>query len=267
MGAVATLTFNRKLRYNQLSDDMMDAMLDALVELHNSVGKVRVVVVRASAPGLPLCAGMDVEEAKDDGKQDLEDLTKSSRNSAYIYYLWSTLPQYVIGMVTGPCMGSGIALCCTMDLAICLNKPFVFFDFAETRMGMICVSWIHVVAKIGAQKARMAICQGMKATPMEAKELGILHHLCNEKDEMEGILKQVIENCNTTAPGAVAHAKHYLADLSGNAPTLEKLHWTADQMTTRIQSEEKCHAGECFANNQEKPSWEKEKLQVPKPLH
>eukprot|EP00746_Dinoflagellata_sp_MGD_P063232 gnl/MRDRNA2_/MRDRNA2_26586_c0_seq1.p1 gnl/MRDRNA2_/MRDRNA2_26586_c0~~gnl/MRDRNA2_/MRDRNA2_26586_c0_seq1.p1 ORF type:complete len:331 (-),score=86.67 gnl/MRDRNA2_/MRDRNA2_26586_c0_seq1:89-1081(-) len=265
-GGVATVVMNRKERYNMLSDDMMDAFLDLLVELHNSVGKVRVVVVRTSAAGLPFCAGMDVEEAKDSGMQDAEDILKGSRMSAYIYYLWSTLPQYVIGMITGSCMGAGIGLCCAMDLAICLNKPFVSFNFAETKQGMICVSWVHVVAKIGAAKARMVIGQAMQVTPTEAKEMGIIHHLFNEKDDMEKKLKQVIENCNAAAPGAVAHSKHYIADLSGNAPTLEILHWTAEQMASRISSEEKGHAGECFAKK-EKPSWEQQKLVVAKPMH
>lgn len=262
-GGVATVTINRKERYNQLSQDMMEAMLDLLVELHNSGGTVRVVVVRAAAPGLPLCAGMDVEESANDADASEEDLRKASRISAYMFYLWSTLPQYVIGMVTGSCMGSGVGFCCTFDYAICLDKPSVQFKFAEATFGMICVSWVHLVAKIGAAKARACIGQGMTATPKDAMEFGIVHNLCAEKDDMEKKLKEVLAACTTTAPGAVATAKHYLMDLSGNAPSIELLNWTVEQMNARITSEEKVHAGKSFAKK-EKPDWMKQKLEVPK---
>jgi len=99
---------------NKLDRATVHGLLDAALELHKSVGKVRLLCIYAE--GGSFCSGLGDDEPP--GDEQLQQM---------LFLFWM-LPMYVMGFVEGKVSGQGLAFCSTFDAVIA--KSSAKFDFA-----------------------------------------------------------------------------------------------------------------------------------------
>jgi enoyl-CoA hydratase/carnithine racemase len=128
---VRTLTLNRPAQFNPLSEEMLDALIDALAECRDNPN-VRVVVL--SANGKAFCAGHDLRQMR---THHAEDYYQSlfSRCSELMRGLVQ-LPVPVIARVQGLATAAGCQLVATCDLAVSAQSSR--FAVSGVNLGLFC---------------------------------------------------------------------------------------------------------------------------------
>lgn len=217
---VGTLTLDHDEKRNALSRELIAAILEAFEDFERR--RARVVILRANPGARVFCAGHDVRELPNPGRdplsyQDpLEQVIRAIRAS----------PAPVIGMIEGGVWGGGceVALCC--DLLI--GAPSATFAITPAKLGVpYNVSGVlRVMSAVGAMLAREMF---FTARPLEAEralQVGILNHLV-PADELEPYTRELAATIARNSPLAVATIKEQLRMLSNAAPlhpeTFERL--------------------------------------------
>jgi len=128
---VCTLTLNRPHHYNALSEDLIEALQQALDDIAADDG-VRVVVLGGAGRGF--CAGHDLKEMIPHTDQEyFEDLfARCNRMMLSII----ELPQPVIAKVHGLATANGCQLVSVCDLAVAADDAQ--FALCGIRLGLFC---------------------------------------------------------------------------------------------------------------------------------
>jgi len=199
---------------NALSKATVEGLLDALIELHKSVGKVRLVCVRAE--GSAFCSGLE------------QSLPAADEQLQQMLFLFWMLPMYVLGFVEGKVSGHGIALCSTFD-AVAATMPVVFdFEGLTPDLGGEFVS-----ARIGAASLKELVGNGAKKTAGEAKELGIVSKACSGRPQMTEHLEYVCDRLSQCAPNAVADSKAALQTVGSTTVDMSILKFMSTHIAKR----------------------------------
>src|SRR5256885_13828459 len=106
---VAVLTMNRPDRLNALSDEMLDALLEALPRLADD-GNVGCVVLTGAGRGF--CAGGDVKamaEGREMSGDTLEERAQGLRSKMETSRWLPEMPKPTIAMVRGPPAGARLS--------------------------------------------------------------------------------------------------------------------------------------------------------------
>jgi len=205
---------------NALDKNTVTALLDALVELHGSVGKVRLVCVHAS--GDVFCSGLDKSLSSDD-----EQLHR-------MLFLFWMLPMYVVGVVKGEVSGLGHALCCTFDMLVA-EESRALFDFSGLQLEC---GGEYVVPRVGTSKIEQLINMREKQSASQAEELSIVHHVYSTKVELDEFLENLCRKISNTAPNAVAESKVYQQTVGSSTIDIGVLGFMCRHITKRMSDPE-----------------------------
>ncbi len=126
-GAIGIVLLNRPAALNALSDELMDALVQALEELDADEG-VRCVVLGGSERAF--AAGADIGELARSTPVDLYYQRRVERWDA-IRSLWTPL----VAAVSGFCLGGGCELAMSCDLIVASETAV--FGQPETGLGII----------------------------------------------------------------------------------------------------------------------------------
>lgn len=131
VAGICTLTLNRPHQYNALSEDLIEALQQALDAIAADQS-VRVVVITGAGRGF--CAGHDLKEMHAQSEQRyFEDLfARCNRMMLGIV----TLPQPVIAKVHGLATANGCQLVSICDLAVAADTAQ--FALCGVKLGLFC---------------------------------------------------------------------------------------------------------------------------------
>ena len=211
---VADVRFNRPEKYNALSFDMIDAMVNAINRLDKEPG-VRVVVI--SGEGKSFCAGLDVENfaALQSGENKFPNLTDRYQNRIsniyqHIAYGWKELPVPVIAAIHGVALGGGFQIAMGADIRF--SRPDAKFSLMEMRWGLIpdmsVTQTIRDVVSIDV--AKELIFTGKVIQGEEAARLKLVTHVCEKPYEEAMALALEIASKN---PDAIRAAKKLINEV------------------------------------------------------
>lgn len=211
---VADVRFNRPEKYNALSFDMIDAMVNAINRLDKEPG-VRVVVI--SGEGKSFCAGLDVENfaALQSGENKFPNLTDRYQNRIsniyqHIGYGWKELPVPVIAAIHGVALGGGFQIAMGADIRF--SRPDAKFSLMEMRWGLIpdmsVTQTIRDVVSIDV--AKELIFTGKVIQGEEAARLKLVTHVCEKPYEEAMALALEIASKN---PDAIRAAKKLINEV------------------------------------------------------
>jgi enoyl-CoA hydratase/carnithine racemase len=211
---VADVRFNRPEKYNALSFDMIDAMVNAINRLDKEPG-VRVVVI--SGEGKSFCAGLDVENfaALQSGENKFPNLTDRYQNRIsniyqHIGYGWKELSVPVIAAIHGVALGGGFQIAMGADIRF--SRPDAKFSLMEMRWGLIpdmsVTQTIRDVVSIDV--AKELIFTGKVIQGEEAARLKLVTHVCEKPYEEAMALALEIASKN---PDAIRAAKKLINEV------------------------------------------------------
>lgn len=206
-GQRAELTLNRPARRNALTFEMVREIGDA-VERIGSEAELRVLVIRGA--GGNFCAGGDIgamaemPAAPADGAPD--PLVAAYRHLGDVLVALNALPQAVVAVVEGLCVGGGLGMACCADVVIARRDAKL--GMPEPRAGFIPSQIIpFVVRRIGEARARRLAVTGSVLDGTAAVEAGIAHYVGRDEGEIASHLESVLTEIGRCEPQAVAAVK------------------------------------------------------------
>jgi enoyl-CoA hydratase len=215
-GSVLTLTLDRPDRLNALSEDLADALAEAL-ERAASDDAVRVVVLRGA--GRAFCAGADISPDDEAAPLDVRALDRANRIVRAIV----RLDKPVVAAVQGPAAGVGCSIALAADLCVASESASFLLAFARIGLMPDGGSTASVAASVGRARAMRMALLGEPLTGREAYDAGLLSHLAGD-EAWEIVLGEVVARLAAGAPLAQAATKRALnaATFAGLDDALER---------------------------------------------
>lgn len=173
--AVATLTLNRPLQFNALSEEMLKALNGELSRLaHDST--VRCVVI--AAEGRAFCAGHDLKQMR------------TTRDKAYYQQLFSLcgevmqriveLPLPVIARVQGVATAAGCQLVASCDMAVAARSAR--FAVSGINVGLFCSTPAVALSRaIDRKRAMEMLFTGEFIDAEQALEWGLINRVADDE--------------------------------------------------------------------------------------
>lgn len=209
----AWLTLNRPSRHNALNAQLIADLTRAAEELAAD-DAVRVVVLTGA--GDSFCAGGDIGWFRETLALDRAGRVAQSATLGHMFNALAHLPKPLIGRIQGPAYGGGVGMISVCDIAIGAQE--VRFGLTEVRLGLIPANISpHVIARIGAARARATMLSGALFDAAHAERIGLLDRAVPGAD-LDAAVEEVVAAHLEAAPGAVAATKRLIADVAATAP-------------------------------------------------
>ncbi len=177
---LAVITLARPERMNALNATMLHEMKTALESIA-ARDDLRSLVLTGT--GDAFCAGQDLKEdiAVDaHGNRDLGAILEERYNP--VVRALVELPIPVIAAVNGPAVGAGASLALLSDLVVATEPAY--FQFSFTQIGLLPdagSTWV-LPRLVGHKRALALMLTADKISAHEAKELGIVYKVFEEKN-------------------------------------------------------------------------------------
>ncbi len=188
IAGVAILTLNRPQARNSLSEDMLEALGDALTAIAHE-RTVRAVVLAANGPAFS--AGHDLKELN-------QHRSDEDRGRAYFKHIMGlcsgvmqqvvALPQPVIAAVHGTATAAGCQLVASCDLAVASRAAK--FATPGVNIGLFCSTPMVALSRNVTRKAAMEmLLTGEMISAEDAARIGLVNHVVAPGSEREEALK------------------------------------------------------------------------------
>jgi len=207
---VLSITLNRPHKKNAMNLALVEELM-AVVESVNDDRSVRIIVIRGAENNF--CSGGDISGMNFDSATPIHDpMWEFNRTFGRMITLVNNAPQVVITILEGAVLGGGFGLACISDVGIAdVNTKFAM---PETRLGIVPAQIApFVVSRIGLMQTRRLTLLGESIYGEEAKALGLVHYVTQNKDELDSKLKEVITKVMHCAPEANALTKKLILEV------------------------------------------------------
>jgi len=181
---VAVLTMNRPDRLNALSDEMLDALLEALPRLADD-GNVGCVVLTGAGRGF--CAGGDVKamaEGREMSGDTLEERAQGLRGKMETSRWLHEMPKPTLAMVRGAAAGAGLSLALACDLRIAGESAKFGTAFARVGYSGDFGGSYYLTQLVGTAKARELYYTAELVDARTALALGLVNRVVTD-DRLE----------------------------------------------------------------------------------
>ena len=148
--------------------------------------------------------------------------------------------------------GGGLGLTCVFDVTICMANTR--FALSETGLGVVPAQIApFVVQRLGLTTARRIALTGARFDGQHAFELGLVHFLVHNSDELDSTLTKVLNGIGRCAPGANAATKKILLDTT-RRPIEQVLDDGSRAFATQLRGQEGREGVQAFLEKR-KPTW------------
>ena len=173
-GPILTLTLNRPNKYNALSVELNEALLQVCQDIPDDVS---VVVLRGE--GKHFCVGSDL---KDLYQVDREEANRVLRLELEVCMALLALPQLTVCVMHGKCFGGGAFLPLYLDYRI--GRPGVELALPEVSLGWVPPYGLERLNKnVPRAFALEMLLTGRTCGDLEAVERGWIHRLATVEEE------------------------------------------------------------------------------------
>jgi isohexenylglutaconyl-CoA hydratase len=175
-------------------------MVNELMAVMEKVEQENYRVLIISGGNGNFCAGGDIKDMQSAGA-DKQALTDLNRAFGRMITKADHLPAAVICALEGAVLGGGFGLACVSDLAIAVEKTQ--FGLPETSLGIIPAQIApFVVKRIGLTQARRMALFGNRINASEAMNLGLIHQLVENPEQLEEEVMKAVKLAIKCAPEA-----------------------------------------------------------------
>jgi len=248
---VITLTFDRPEVRNALNQEMMEEIGDAVDRL-SEARDARVVVLRGA--GGHFCAGGDLNTMRDPpppGPDGEDPAMRRYRVFGDMLQRLNRLPQAVIAVVEGTCVGGGFGMAACADVVIAGESAQ--FGLPEPRHGFIPSQIIpFLVRRLGEAAVRRIAVSAQVVAAAEAYRIGMIDLLVPDID-VDPTLSKELSTLRRAAPRAVAAVKAVVL-ASSESPLDQVLDDSACALMDLLRGPEAREGIAAFLNKR-RPSW------------
>jgi len=219
-GPLGTITLNNPKKRNCLSTALINEICSALDEFEAL--DVQVVMLRAPAGSKVWCAGYDVNELPQAGRDPLPYAAPFERLLRRV----QDYPGPIIAMIEGSVWGGACDLALTCDILVGCETASFAVTPAKIGIPYNISGMIHFINILGVNKAKEMFYTATPISAPDALNVGILNHLVPAAD-LERVARDIANKILQNAPLAVkAFKKQFLLLSKGHsidAETAEKI--------------------------------------------
>ena len=184
----------------KLANAMNLKMVNELMAVMEKVEQENYRVLIISGGNGNFCAGGDIKDMQSAGA-DKQALVELNRAFGHMITKADHLPAAVICALEGAVLGGGFGLACVSDLAIAIEKTQ--FGLPETSLGIIPAQIApFVVKRIGLTQTRRMALFGNRIKAQEAVNLGLIHQVVEDAEQLEVEISKAIKLAIKCAPAA-----------------------------------------------------------------
>ena len=186
-GGVCTLTLNRPDQFNALSEELLEALANALDDAATDK-TARVVVLGAN--GRAFCAGHDLKQMRANDNRDYQHQL-FSRCSDVMQKIVAQ-PQPVIAKVHGMATAAGCQLVASCDLAVSVRQAK--FAVSGVRLGLFCSTpAVALTRNLSRKHAMEMLLTGDFIDADTACGYGLINKVC-EAEELNDVVNALARN-------------------------------------------------------------------------
>ncbi len=243
---VVTLTLNRPLAFNSLSEAMLAALqgeLDAIARNEAA----RVVVLAAA--GKAFCAGHDLKEMR--AEPSLDYYQRLFAQCAKVMMAIQTLPVPVIAKVQGIATAAGCQLVAQCDLAVAVSTAR--FAVSGVNLGLFCATpSVALSRNLGRKQAFEMLVTGEFISADQALAKGLINRIAEPEQldaEVERLVASIVAKPRVAL--AMGKAQFYRQIEMGMAAAYQL---AGQSMACNMMDEAALEGVQAFIDKR-KPSW------------
>lgn len=245
---VFEISLNRPEKRNALNDQVVTELKHALKEADRD--DVRAIVIKGN--GDAFCAGADLGYLKtlqnNTYTENLEDSTHLMEMFQQIYHH----PKLTIAQVEGHAIAGGCGLATVCDFIF--SVPEAKFGYTEVGIGFIpAIVSVFLIKKIGEAKSRELLLTGKLINAEEAKNMGLINFVIDQKDIEPSVEEFVQKFIRRTSGQAVSLTKELISKVQ-DIP-VDEAFTLAASMNAEARMTEDCKKGIGAFLNKEKITW------------
>lgn len=209
---IASITFNNDQKRNSLNDQMLKELESAFKEF--SKDEVRAVIIKSNPDSKVWCAGLNIEQLPEPGKDPLPFNHPLESLMRHI----EDFNAPVIAMVTGSVWGGGFDLAVTCDIII--GTPNCSFAITPAKIGVPynTSGLLHFLNVFEMNIAKELFFTAKPIIATRAYSLGLINHLI-ENDKINDFTYDMAKTITQNSPLSVSVIKKQL-NLLGKARTI-----------------------------------------------
>lgn len=209
---VVFVTINRPGKRNAFDAATIAALYEAFETLQGA-DNVRVVFVRGA--GGTFSAGADLGWMRDAADWSESDNRDDAMGLAKMLKALHDVPALTVAIVEGAAMGGGAGIVAACDMAVAVRGTR--FAFSEVKLGLIPGTIApYVVEAVGARTARALFMTAQLFDADAALEFGLIGHVLDNADQIDGFIAGLSDGMSACAPGAVGDAKRLVHHVAGH---------------------------------------------------
>ena len=209
---VVFVTINRPDKRNAFDAPTIAALYEAFETLQGA-DNVRVVFIRGA--GGTFSAGADLGWMADAARWSESDNRDDAIGLAKMLKALHDVPALTCAIVEGAAMGGGAGIVAACDMAVAVKGTK--FAFSEVKLGLIPATIApYVVEAVGARTARALFMTAELFDADAAKAFGLIGHVLDSADQIDGFIATFADSMKACAPGAVGDAKRLVHHVAGH---------------------------------------------------
>lgn len=197
----------------------------------------KVIVILLRGKGRSFCAGADLNWMISSGKSGTEICYSDSHKLAKCFKQVYKSSKVVISLVHGEIYGGGIGFAGAADFTIATRDSR--FRLPELQLGLVpSVILPYILMKVRYSNIRFNIFTGEIFSSDEAYTMGLVDAICEDTDEMEDKVKEMIGKFYDASPAALAETKQLMRKLNKSIINKDNIRKTVNTITKMKMSED-----------------------------
>lgn len=206
----ATIWLNQPEIRNALNSSIIKELIKGL-EWIEKKDEIRAIVIRGS--GSSFCAGADINWMKKSGELGYRKSYADSKKIADCFKAIYHSDKVIINLVHGHAFGGALGFFGASDFILALKDTQ--FGLSELRLGLVpsvIAPYLHT--RVKPVDVKYQIFTGKTFTALEALRIGLVDYVCEDINEMEAKVNELIQDICSVSPIALAEEKSLLRTLN-----------------------------------------------------
>ncbi len=243
---IATITLDNDRQRNAFGSKLLSELCEAFDGLKKS--SIRVVILRNNPDADVWCAGSNIHELPDPGKDPLPYNNPLEK----LMHKIEEFPHPVIAMLDGSVWGGGCDLAFSCDLLIGTSKTSFAITTAKMGVPYNATGIMNFINRIPINMAKEMFYTARPISAERAYELGVLNHLVAE-EKIEDFTYEISRKIAENSPLSISVTKQQLNLLSKARPLDSQAYEKINQLRYQAYTSEDMKEGKQAFIEKRKP--------------
>lgn len=214
------------------------SIIEELIQVFKWISKQKkIMIILIRGRGNSFCSGADISWMMNSGLLEYQKSYRDSKKLARCFKLIYHSDKVVINMVHGDAFGGALGFLGAGDFAMAVKDTR--FRLPELSLGLVpSVIMPYLLTRVKPADLKYEIFSGEIFTPEDALKKGLIDKVCDDIDDMENKVNELIQNIYSASPQALTEAKHLLRAFNKSLVNHDNIKKTVKTITRMKMSDD-----------------------------